>query len=124
MKRTKFTIKNDGYKTVRDNYSRFLNIYCDRCGEFLLLYQKDGKKNRMKRMYLDRIVAPEEYANFQYLPFEQVPDIVCKKCKRIIAIPSIYEEENRKALLLLSFAFIQRISSGTYPPKIMKLEVD
>ncbi len=118
-----FTFKKDEYRANRSNYSRFLNIYCDHCGEFILLYQKDGS-GLLKRLYLDRIFAPNEIAKIQDESISsKLPDLVCKKCKRLIGVPSIYKKEKRRVYLLLSFAVIKKVGKGIYPPPELKIAV-
>ena len=56
--------KSDKYRKARGNYSRFLNVLCEHCGAKILVYQKDGP-GPLKRLYLDRIFAPEDLINFQ-----------------------------------------------------------
>lgn len=48
---------NDRYKKVRGGYSRLLEISCEKCGEIICTYQKDGPGD-LRRMYLDRIFEP------------------------------------------------------------------
>lgn len=109
MTKVIFDFKRDKYRKSRGDYSRFLNIFCDHCKSKILLYQKDGA-GPLKRLYLDRIFAPIELTKWQKIKqIKNVPKLVCKKCNRLIAIPGIYEKENRKALLLLSHTFIKKI---------------
>lgn len=34
-------LMNDKYRKARDGHFRFLNIYCARCNQHIMLYQKD-----------------------------------------------------------------------------------
>lgn len=109
MKKAKnFLLKKDQYSKARGNYSRFLNLYCSHCSSYLLLYQKDGS-GPLKRLYFDRIFAPESLVKLQELSLENVPQLICAKCKRLIGIPGIYEEEKRKCYLLLSYSFVKKL---------------
>lgn len=109
MAKIKIDFKRDKYREARGNYSRFLDIFCSHCGEKILLYQKDGP-GPLKRLYLDRIFAPIELTKWQEIKqVEKVPQLICKTCNRLIAIPAMYEKEDRKALLLLSHTFIKKI---------------
>lgn len=99
-----FTLKHDVYRKSRGGYSRFLVISCSHCDEALLLYQKDGP-GHLKRLYVDRIHAPK---------IDGTKNLVCKKCKRLIAIPGIYEKENRPVFFLLSYAFTKKVSTGIF----------
>ena len=112
-----YHFKQDQYSKQRGGYSRFLNLYCDHCGEYILLYQKDGP-GYLKRLYLDRIIAPENVKKLG-----RAANLKCVKCKRILGIPSIYEEEKRRIYLLLSFAVIKKVTQGVYPPKIARLSI-
>ena len=75
--------KSDKYRKTRGGYSRFLNVLCEHCGAKILVYQKDGP-GPLKRLYLDRIFAPVNFANFQKLPITKVPNLVCSKCKTVL----------------------------------------
>ncbi len=119
-----FTFKKDKYRANRGNYSRFLNIYCGNCGEFILLYQKDGS-GPLKRLYFDRMFAPNKLAKIQDKnKIGKLPNLVCKKCKRLIGVPSIHEKDNRKVYLLLSFAVIKKMGRGIYPPQELRIAAD
>jgi hypothetical protein len=119
METKKFKFIKDQYRINRGGSSRFLNNYCEHCKNFILLYQKDGP-GPLKRMYLDRIIAPENLSNFQNK--KEIPNLICNHCKRIIAVPSIYESENRRAYALLAYMIIKKFGKGIYPPQILKLE--
>lgn len=107
MKKVEF--KKDQYRKARGGYSRFLNVSCSECGNFLLLYQKDGP-GILKRMYMDRIFEPEKLANFQLMEISEAPNLVCGKCGLLIGTPYIYEKENRKAFLLRQGSFSKKIT--------------
>lgn len=117
----KFVFKRDEQRNVRGGYSRFANIYCQKCRTHLCLYQKDGP-GPLKRIYLDRIFAPEKLTGLEEKAVKAISDLICAGCERVIAIPGIYKEENRKAYMLFSYSFIKKISKGEYPPKIAKLK--
>ena len=101
--------KSDKYRKARSGYSRFLNVLCEHCGAKILAYQKDGP-GRLKRLYLDRIFAPENLANFQKLPINKIPNLTCSKCKSILAVPYIYRKEQRKAYRLFVGAVTKKIT--------------
>lgn len=92
--------KNDKYKKSRGGYSRLLKISCGKCGTPLFYYQKDGS-GILKRMYLDRI--------FESGNLETNKNLICPKCKSILATRMIYEKENRAALRLFEGAVIKKI---------------
>lgn len=102
-------IKRDKFRRARGGNSRFLNIYCANCKEFILLYQKDGP-GPLKRLYLDRIFEPEQLAKWQELDdIKDVPNLVCPDCKTVIGTPYIYEKENRHAILLNPHNFTKKL---------------
>ncbi len=87
-------LKNDKYKKNRGGCSRLLEISCAGCGEFLGFYQKDGP-GILKRMYLDRIYKSKNYSDLAAEPFNLLPQLVCKKCERLLGVPMVYEKENK-----------------------------
>jgi len=101
--------KLDKYRKARGDYSRFLNVLCEHCGAKILVYQKDGP-GPLKRLYLDRIFAPEDLVNFQKLSISKVPNLVCSKCKTVLAIPYIYKKEDRKAYRLFVGAVTKKVT--------------
>ena len=101
--------KSDRYRKSRGGYSRFLNVLCEHCGAKILVYQKDGP-GPLKRLYLDRIFAPENLANFQKLSITKVPNLACSKCKSVLAIPYIYKKEQRKAYRLFVGAVTKKVT--------------
>jgi len=99
MKKGQF--KNDKYRKARGGYSRLLNINCESCGKFLLLYQKDGH-GPLKRVYIDRIIKPEGSGKNKQL--------VCKSCKKVVGTLYIYEKEKRLAYRLYQDAVTKKIT--------------
>lgn len=104
---TQFTLKKDAYRKNRGGYSRFLNIFCHSCKTHLLLYQKDGP-GELKRMYLDRIMAPK------ILPSKN-DEFICPSCKKIIGTFYTYEKEKRRAIRLYQGSIFKKIGTGVYP---------
>ena len=104
----KNTLKNDKYKKNRGGYSRLLEISCGVCGEFLGFYQKDGP-GILKRMYLDRIYKSKDYSDLGDKSFKLLPQLICKKCGRLLGVPIIYEKENRFAFRLFQGAVVKKI---------------
>lgn len=92
--------KNDKYKKVRGGYSRLIDISCEHCGKHLFFYQKDGP-GILKRMYIDRISESGD--------LKLDANLTCPKCRRILAVPIIYEKENRPALRLFVGAITKKI---------------
>ena len=101
--------KSDKYRKTRGGYSRFLNVLCEHCGAKILVYQKDGH-GPLKRLYFDRIFAPENVANFQKLPINKIPNLTCSKCKSVLAVPYVYKKEQRKAYHLFVGAVTKKIT--------------
>lgn len=94
------TIKNDKYKKARGGYMRVFNLACVACGTFCLEYQKDGP-GALKRLYLDRILAPAKLSALQKLrSVKSVPPLACSKCGKTLGTPIIYKSETRLAYLL------------------------
>lgn len=104
----KIILKKDKYKSARGGYSRLLNIYCRKCENIVVVYQKDGPGN-LRRLYLDRIFEPTEMAGLQSLNLSDIPALKCKKCGEILGAPYIYIKEKRKAFRLYQDAVIKKI---------------
>ena len=105
----KIDFKKDEYRKNRGGYSRFLGITCHHCDNKILIYQKDGPGD-LKRMYLDRIMFPENLVELQKLPIKKVPNLICSKCKYILAIPYIYPKEKRNAYRLFVGAVNKKVT--------------
>ena len=103
-----FKIKKDKYRAARGGSSRLLEISCRKCENEILIYQKDGPGS-LKRLYLDRIFAPDNLINLQTLNLKDIPVLKCKKCKEILGIPFIYKKEKRKAFRLFVDAIIKKV---------------
>ena len=92
-------LKKDKYRRARDGYSRLLKISCERCGNIVALYQKDGP-GPLKRMYLDRIIEPSNVVEKSF---------TCGKCKHLLGVRYIYEKEKRPAFRLFEGAVTKKI---------------
>ena len=103
--------KTDKYRKTRGGYSRFVDVICEHCSHKVLLYQKDGP-GELKRIYLDRIVAPERLVNLENNKLQYIPELKCPKCKRALGIPYIYEKEKRKAFRLFVAAVIKKVTKA------------
>lgn len=122
MKRQQFNLKKDAYRKTRGGYSRFLNIYCSKCKDHILLYQKDGP-GPLKRLYLDRIFAPNNLTSFY--PTKDIKknsNLVCPDCHFHIGTPYKYSKEKRLAFLLNPISFLKKIGKGIYPPENLRIE--
>ena len=105
----KVELKKDKYKKAREGYSKLLEIKCEKCGNLVTLYQKDGP-GALKRIYLDRIFSPEKLAKLQNVVIRKVPNLICSKCKQVIDIPYIYQKEKRPAFRLFEGSVTKKIS--------------
>lgn len=108
MKKTSFSFKKDKYKSARGGYSRLLNVCCRKCEGVVLVYQKDGPGN-LRRLYLDRIFAPDQLVGLQTLNTDTIPALTCNKCSEILGTPYIYIKEKRKAFRLHQDSVIKRL---------------
>lgn len=106
MKKSQFTFKKDKYRDTRGGYSRFLNLFCESCGSHVALYQKDGP-GELKRMYVDRILAPEVPRNKK--------ELACESCGKILGTFYTFEKEKRPAIRLYQGSIIKKVSRGVYP---------
>lgn len=86
----KTIFKNDKYKKTRGGYSRLLSISCEKCGEHICNYQKDGPGN-LRRMYHDRIIDP-------FVSISR-KDLSCSK-QHLLGVKIIYDKESRPAFRL------------------------
>jgi len=96
----KLSFKKDRFKKNRGGYFRWLLLSCEKCGDKIFIYQKDGP-GILKRIYLDRILNNKKSSNNK--------NLVCGKCKTILGVPIIYKKENRPAVGLFSGAIAKEI---------------
>ena len=102
-KNSKF--QSDKFKKVRGGNSRWLSVFCEKCKEPIVTYQKDGP-GILKRMYLDRM---KDIDTSKWLTL----NLECSNCKTLLGVPIIYKKEDRPAIRLLP---------GMVGKKIMKDE--
>lgn len=95
----KINFKNDKYKNVRGGHSKLLNISCQKCGEHICNYQKDGPGN-LRRMYIDRIIDPRILISHK--------DLSCSN-NHLLGVKIIYNKENRPAFRLFVDSVIKKI---------------
>lgn len=117
QKTTQHSLKKDKYVNARGGNSHFLDLYCSKCNQHLVLYQKDGR-GRLLRMYINRIFEPQEFSLLQSRVDSKVemPNLKCPKCNVLIGTPMIYEAEKRLAFRLIHGSFVKKKSDGVYPP--------
>ena len=101
-------LKTDKFRSARGGHSRLLQISCAKCGHHVLRYQKDGPGS-LKRMYFDRIHAPEELVGLQHHDLKGIPVLSCRGCTRMIAVPYLYREEQRKAFRVFQDAVTKKV---------------
>ena len=94
-----FELKRDKYSDKRGGNSKVLMIRCKQDNFELALYQKDGP-GPLKRLYLDRVIEPSLKAGHE---------LVCKKCKQQVAVPYIYADEKRQALMIEAGSITQQV---------------
>jgi len=109
MKKGKLELKSDEYRSARGGYSRVLSISCRACERVVLKYQKDGPGN-LRRLYLDRIISPDNLAALQYRELKDTPPLKCSKCGELLGTPYIYIKEKRKAFRLYQDSVIKRVT--------------
>ena len=101
----RLSFKSDKYRKNRGGHSRWLLLHCEKCGSSIATYQKDGP-GILKRLYLDRIVAPEG------LEEKGGKNLICPRCKILLGIRTIYEKENRPAYRLFAGAVGKEVIKG------------
>ncbi len=92
-------LKNDRYRKARGGRAQLLKLYCESCGAFLFIYQKDGP-GILKRLYTDRIQDTKKPPAGAKL--------ICSKCKTLLGVPIIYKKEKRAAIRLFAGAIIKK----------------
>lgn len=90
---------NDRFKKNRGGYSRLLKITCEKCGELICLYQKDGP-GHLRRMYIDRMHEPTVSIGGKNLS--------CLN-DHVLGVKIVYEKEDRPAFRLFVDAVVKKI---------------
>jgi DNA-directed RNA polymerase subunit M/transcription elongation factor TFIIS len=108
--RVKF--KKDRFSKRRGGTSKALDIFCKKCSNLVLIYQKDGP-GPLLRCYVDRILYPKNSIpkNIKYV--KQMPKLTCDDCGALIGTPMRYRRhgENRLAFNMVKASFKKRIST-------------
>ncbi|HLC84251.1 MAG TPA: hypothetical protein VJH22_00475 [Candidatus Nanoarchaeia archaeon] len=99
-------LKRDEFKKARGTWSRFLHLGCRKCEHLVAVYQKDGPGN-LRRLYLDRIFAPDSLATLHQQPLDDLAPLKCENCQETLGTPHVYEKEDRKAFRLYQDAIIK-----------------
>ena len=112
-----YSLKKDKHVSPRGGNSHFLDLFCSKCNQHFILYQKDGY-GRLFRIYLDRIFAPQKLTLLQSKVNNktEAPNLKCLKCGALIGTPMVYEAEKRLAFRLIHGSFVKKKSNGFYPP--------
>jgi hypothetical protein len=87
----------DTYYRARGSRSKMIALYCMKraCSSSpFALYQKDDYPGLLKRLYLDRIIAPKISSD---------SDLICKNCGSTLGIRYIYAKEKRIAFKLFAY---------------------
>ena len=95
----KIALKNDKYKKSRGGYSRLLDISCEKCGEQVCFYQKDGP-GILKRMYHDRISNPSVSIARK--------DFSCPN-GHLLGVKIVFEKEKRPAFRLFVGSVLKKV---------------
>jgi ribosomal protein S27E len=110
-------LKRDRFSARRGGGSKLLDIFCARCGNVVIVYQKDGP-GPLLRCYVDRIVYPVEYSHLhkskEIRLINDLPRLTCNDCGAVIGIPTRYKEhgEDRLAFNVLRLAFKKKMSDS------------
>ena len=113
----KYDLKKDRFTKARGGSSELLVIRCAKCQHPTLLYQKDGS-GRLLRMYLDRIHAPEDFADLKHTATSKsdLEGLRCPNDQELLAVPMVYKPENRLALRIIRGSIHKEESEGWFPP--------
>lgn len=113
QKSIQHVLKKGRYVKSRGGNSHFLDLYCGKCKEHLVLYQKDGHGSLL-RLYIDRIFDPKELSELQLKVTEKskMPNLTCSKCNSLIGIPMVYKSEKRLAFRLIRGSFLKKKNRG------------
>lgn len=110
MKEKSIQLKNDKYRSARGGEAHLLEIYCAKCNNPIIKYQKDGKGGLL-RCYLNRIMNPIEMEKLQYYfspaNIKNLPNFTCKNCNNIVGTPMIHLD-GRVAFRLRRGAYCKR----------------
>lgn len=110
-----FKLIEDEYNANSSAGSYFLNIYCTKCGNHLMLYQKDGE-GALQRIFLDRIVAPKSFVTPLYNTEQSdLSILLCPNCKASVGNQGIHKDNRLAYEVSLDAVFVEK-DDGKYPP--------
>jgi ribosomal protein S27E len=111
-----YALKKDKYTKARGGSSHFLLLSCGKCKAIVMLYQKDGP-GALIRCYVDKIHATNHKVLQTMLEERKYSGIRCEECDTLLAVPTIYEPEQRDAFTLIRGQMHKEKSDGYFPPK-------
>lgn len=88
-------MKKDKYRKSRGGTSQIYKLYCSKCGDYLLTYQKDGI-GALLRLYVDRIITSNAGVS---------SNLICGSCTNLVGVPMVYKPEDREAYRLVRGSF-------------------
>ena len=109
IKEKEYKLKKDRYKQARSGCSRLFNIHCRKCNNIVVVYQKDGIGTVLRRLYMDRILAPKNLVGLQKQILKKISVVTCETCGHILGMPYIYKKEKRKSFRLHKDSIIKTI---------------
>ena len=107
-------LKKDRFSVRRGGTSKVLDVFCNTCGNLVLIYQKDGP-GPLLRCYSDRIFYPKKYMVKDLGYIREMPKLVCSKCGTLIGMPMRYKKhtENRLAFKMIPASFKKKRSTNS-----------
>lgn len=93
-------LKNDNYRHSRGGNTKIYDLFCTKCGTFVLRYQKDGIGDLL-RLYFDRVTGINNFTD----------NLICPKCNCLIGTKMIYKPESRLAYRLLRGSVSKKLAS-------------
>lgn len=108
--------KQDKFRKSRGGWSRIVLVSCggSDCGEPVLVYKKDGP-GMLKRLYLDRILAPPAIAQSNDI------ELQCPHCPRRLGMQTTWHQEDRPAYQLFAGAVCKSVISADKLEKMKQM---
>ncbi len=98
-------LKDDKYRKKRGAWSRLVDILCEKCGDTICLYQKDGPGS-LRRMYLDRIINPKVSISRKHLS--------CAN-GHLLGVKIIWKKEKRPAFRMFVESVTKKLRNSKSP---------